>query len=72
MSPQMIGFISIGILFLLIMLGCPIGLAMILVGATGFGLIVGFEPALNMLETGAFETASNYSLTLIPLFLLMG
>jgi len=72
MSSQLIGFISIAILFVLITLGCPIGLAMILVGAAGFAAIVGLEPALNILETGAFETASNYSLTLIPLFLLMG
>lgn len=72
MSSQLIGFISIGCLFLLIAIGCPIGLAMILVGASGFAVIVGLEPAINILETGAFETASNYSLTLIPLFLLMG
>ncbi len=72
MSSQFIGFISIGALFLLIAIGCPIGLAMILVGAGGFAAIVGLEPAINILETGAFETASNYSLTLIPLFLLMG
>lgn len=72
MSPQLIGSISIGALFLLIAIGCPIGLAMILVGAGGFAAIVGLEPAINILETGAFETASNYSLTLIPLFLLMG
>lgn len=72
MSSQFIGSISIGALFLLIAIGCPIGLAMILVGAGGFAAIVGLEPAINILETGAFETASNYSLTLIPLFLLMG
>lgn len=72
MTPQFIGFISMGVLMLLIALGCPIGLAMILAGAGGFAAIVGFEPAINILETGAFETASNYSLTLIPLFLLMG
>lgn len=72
MSSQLIGFISIGGLFLLITFGCPIGLAMILVGAIGFAAIVGIEPAINILETGTFETASNYSLTLIPLFLLMG
>lgn len=72
MTSQLIGFISIACLFLLIAIGCPIGLAMILVGVIGFASIVGPEPAINMLETGAFETASNYSLTLIPLFLLMG
>jgi len=72
MTSQVIGLVSIVCLFLLIALGCPIGLAMILVGFFGFAGIVGLEPAINMLETGAFETASNYSLTLIPLFLLMG
>lgn len=56
----------------LIAIGCPIGLAMIIVGAAGFAAIVGLEPAMNVLETATFETASNYSLTLIPLFLLMG
>jgi len=72
LSPQVIGFLSIGALFLLIAIGAPIGLAMILVGAVGFAAIVGIEPAINVLETGTFETASNYSLTLIPLFLFMG
>ena len=72
MSPQSIGLLSIGLLMLFIALGCPIGLAMIIVGAGGFAAIVGIDPAFNILETGAFETASNYSLTLIPLFLLMG
>jgi len=72
MTPQLIGLICIGLLMLLIALGCPIGLAMIIIGAGGFAAIVGIEPAINILETGAFETASNYSLTLIPLFLLMG
>lgn len=72
MTPQLIGFICVGALMLIILLGCPIGLAMVLVGATGFAAIVGIGPAINTLETSAFETASNYSLTLIPLFLLMG
>lgn len=72
MTPHFIGLTCVGLLMLLIALGCPIGLAMIIVGAGGFAAIVGIEPAINILETGAFETASNYSLTLIPLFLLMG
>ena len=72
MTPQFVGVICIILLFLIIMIGCPIGLAMIIIGAIGFATIVGIEPAINILETGAFETASNYSLTLIPLFLLMG
>lgn len=72
MDPQVIGLLGIGAVLVLLALGCPVGLAMILAGACGFASIVGTEPALQVLETGAFETASNYSFTLIPLFLLMG
>jgi tripartite ATP-independent transporter DctM subunit len=71
-SSQEIGFLGIAVLLLLLALGCPVGIAMILIGFAGFAAIVGIVPALNVLETGAFETASNYSFTLVPLFLLMG
>ncbi|MFQ5566405.1 MAG: TRAP transporter large permease [Paracoccaceae bacterium] len=72
MSPQEIGFLGIAVLLVLLALGCPVGIAMILVGFAGFAAIIGLGPALNVLETGAFETAANYSFTLVPLFLLMG
>jgi TRAP-type mannitol/chloroaromatic compound transport system permease large subunit len=71
-SPQEIGFLGIAVLLVLLALGCPVGIAMILVGFAGFAAIIGITPALNILENGAFETASNYSFTLVPLFLLMG
>ncbi len=72
MSPQEIGFVAIAALLALLALGCPVGIAMIGVGFVGFASIVGLGPALTVLETGAFETASSYSFTLVPLFILMG
>lgn len=72
MDPQSIGLISIATLFAIILLGCPIGIAMTLVGFFGFTAVVGFGSALSVLQTSAFETAASYSFTLIPLFLLMG
>lgn len=72
MSSQEIGFLGIAVLLALLALGCPVGIAMILVGFGGFAAIIGISQALSVLETGAFETASNYSFTLVPLFLLMG
>ncbi|MGQ9365601.1 TRAP transporter large permease [Azospirillum sp. ST 5-10] len=72
MEPLTIGLIGIAAVLALLAVGCPVGLSMILVGAGGFAAIVGVAPALQVIETGAFETASNYSFTLIPLFLLMG
>jgi len=71
-TPQQTGFLGIAILLGLLALGCPVGLAMILVGGAGFAAIVGLEPALTILQKSAFGVASNHSFTLIPLFLLMG
>lgn len=72
MDTLTIGLAGLGGVLILLALGCPVGLAMILAGGIGFAAIVGFDPAFNMLETSAFEVASNYSFSLIPLFLLMG
>ncbi len=72
MEPLTIGLISIALLFVIVLIGAPVGLAMVLVGVGGFGMIVGFDAAFSVLQTAAFETASNYSFTLVPLFMLMG
>lgn len=72
MDPLTIGLLSIGLLFVIVLMGAPVGLAMVLVGLGGFGAIVGFGPAFSVLQTAAFESASNYSFTLVPLFMLMG
>jgi tripartite ATP-independent transporter DctM subunit len=71
-TPQEIGFLGIAVLLVLLALGCPVGIAMIAVGFAGFAAIIGLNPALTILQNGAFETASNHSFTLVPLFLLMG
>ncbi|PJE32594.1 Sialic acid TRAP transporter permease protein SiaT [Pseudooceanicola marinus] len=72
MTPLMIGYACIGAMFVILILGAPIGLAMITVGFVGFSAIIGMTPALAVLKTATFETITNYSFTLIPLFLLMG
>ena len=72
MTPLAIGIAAIAVMFVIVILGAPIGLAMIAVGFAGFSAIVGIAPALSVLKTAAFETVTSYSFTLIPLFLLMG
>ena len=72
MDPQTIGILAIVFLFAIVLLGCPVGLAMIVAGVGGFAALVGVDPALSVLKTAAFETASSYSFTLVPLFILMG
>ncbi len=56
----------------LIMLRVPVGLAMLLIGGIGFAQITGLEPLLNNLKTITYGRFSNYNLSVVPLFLLMG
>ncbi|WP_010140111.1 TRAP transporter large permease [Oceanicola sp. S124] len=72
MTPLLIGYACIAAMFVILILGAPIGLAMVTVGFVGFSAIIGMTPALAVLKTATFETITNYSYTLIPLFLLMG
>lgn len=68
-----LGYASFGVLLLLIFLGAPIGLAMMLCGIGGlwFGMNGPFM-FMAKLKTETYTTFSSYSLTIIPMFLLMG
>jgi len=72
MTPLSIGFIGIGVLFILLFSGMPIGLVMAFVGFTGYAYVTGFGPALGVLRTVPFSTFADYGLSVIPLFVLMG
>ncbi|MGD9188824.1 MAG: TRAP transporter large permease [Desulfobacteraceae bacterium] len=72
MDPFLIGVIGIIILIVLLFSKMPIGAGMAIVGFSGFAAVVGFEPALGVLRTVPYTTFSEHSLSVIPLFLLMG
>jgi len=64
---------SFPVLLILVFLRAPIALAMIAVGVGGTYLVVGTPMMnLNQLKTLTYGTFSNYSFSIIPLFLLMG
>jgi tripartite ATP-independent transporter DctM subunit len=64
---------SFPVLLALIFLRVPVGLAMLLCGAAGSWLILGSPaPLLAQLKSLTYDTFSSYSLSIIPLFLLMG
>jgi tripartite ATP-independent transporter DctM subunit len=64
---------SFPVLLALVLLRVPIGLAMLLVGAAGTYAVLGTELVImNQLKTLTYGTFSNYSFSIIPLFLLMG
>lgn len=72
MSSASIGFVCIALMLVMMALRAPIALAMASVGFIGFAWIVAFDPALAILESGPFETLTNYSFSPIPMFILMG
>ncbi len=73
MTDLALGFWSFPVLLLLIFLRAPIGLAMFLAGTVGLWLVNGDpDMAMNLLKTESYSTFSNYSLSIIPMFLLMG
>ena len=73
MSNLDLALLSFPVLLVLVFLRMPIALAMIGVGVTGSYLVIGTPMmTLNQLKTLTFGTFSNYSFSIIPLFLLMG
>jgi len=56
----------------LIALRCPVGLAMLLTGAGGYLTILDWATLLNYLKTTPYHLFANYTLSVIPLFILMG
>ena len=61
------------LLFLVLMFaGMPIAFAMGLIGLVGTLSIIGIQPALSLLGQTFFDNGREYSLSVLPLFLMMG
>src|SRR3954470_11767232 len=64
-----LGFVS---LFILMLLRVPVGMAMGLVGVTGFSYLVNGDAALKIIGHTSMRTVTDYTFGVIPMFLLMG
>ncbi|WP_407157974.1 TRAP transporter large permease [Bradyrhizobium sp. STM 3557] len=65
----LIGFVA---LFALMLLRVPVGMAMGLVGVSGFGYLVSGPAALKLVGQTSMRTVTDYTFGVIPMFLLMG
>ncbi len=72
MSPTTAGIIGIGLFFLLIILRMPIAYVMALIGFAGFAYLTSLSAAFALVSKDLFSTFSNYSLSVIPMFIWMG
>ncbi len=69
----LLGGLAAGYLMVLLFAGMPIGYCMAFIGISGL-LVIQPKPAaaLSLLGIGTYATASNFTYTVIPLFMLMG
>src|SRR5206468_10581400 len=72
MSNEAVAVIGFVVLFILMLLRVPVGMAMGLVGVTGFGYLVGFSPAMKLVGQTTMRTVTDYTFGVIPMFLLVG
>jgi len=72
LSPDAVAVIGFLALFGLMLLRVPVGMAMGLVGVTGYAYIAGPGPALKLIGQSSMRTVTDYTFGVIPMFMLMG
>jgi tripartite ATP-independent transporter DctM subunit len=72
MTPETAGMIGIALLIFLFLLRVPVAFAMAILGLVGFAYLSDAESAFTILAHDVYQTLSNYPLSVIPMFILMG
>ena len=72
MSPEIVGLAGIACLVVLLAMGMYIGMAMALIGFLGLCILVGAQAGVHILGITPLAEGSSYTLSVIPLFVLMG
>lgn len=62
---------AIAFLFGLLLNGAPVAFAMLIAGAAGLYLTGGYYPLVGILKTAPYEHVASYTLTTLPMFILM-
>src|SRR5690606_37771121 len=66
------GFAGVVALLLLLILRVPVALALIAVSVGGVAWLLGPVPAMGILSNTPFSFVANWTLSAVPMFLLMG
>ena len=72
MDTNTVAILGFVVLFVLMLMRVPVGMAMGLVGVTGFGYLTNYEAALKLIGQTSMRTVTDYTFGIIPMFLLMG
>ena len=71
-SAPVIGAVGVAGLFVLLFVRVPVWAALVLVGFAGNFAVSGWDSAFALLGTTPFDTASIYTLSVVPLFIITG
>ena len=66
------GLISVAVTITLVLLGVRIGYASGVVGMLGLAYLRGWEPGTGLAGALAYSEVSHYSLSVLPMFILIG
>ncbi|MDG1084767.1 MAG: TRAP transporter large permease [Planktotalea sp.] len=69
---MLISVLGLGAVLILVFLRMPIAIAMGLVGFAGYAEVRGFRASISMVGRLVIDTAQDYGLSVVPLFILMG
>ena len=72
MDRDLVALLGFVVMFGLMALRVPIGVAMGIAGVGGFYLLTSAMPALNLLANVPLSVVTDYNLSVIPMFVLMG
>ncbi|MCX5817976.1 MAG: TRAP transporter large permease [Proteobacteria bacterium] len=72
MNEVTVGIIGLAIVLIMFLTGIELAFAMILMGFLGFGYLISWNAAFNLLAKDFYDVLNSYSFTVIPLFVLMG
>jgi len=72
MNEVAIGIVCLCLLLGLFLTGIELAFAMAIMGAVGFAYIKSIPIAIDLLANDFFDSVGSYSLTVVPLFVLMG
>jgi C4-dicarboxylate transporter, DctM subunit len=72
MNPSTLGAFGVLALFVMLFLRVPVWIALTLVGFIGNTVLSGLQPTFALAGTVPFDVGSAYTLSVVPLFVLMG
>ena len=72
MNPSTLGAVGVLALFVMLFLRVPVWIALTLVGFIGNAVLSGLQPTFALAGTVPFDVGSAYTLSVVPLFVLMG